>query len=126
MQEKALQLVSLAQAQKLKELGFEWEVDTNYNYWNTDGKIGYTNRDFSNTNCEEDYISAPTISLALKWFRDVKGIPCSVNMVLRGNEYKYITLFATQITDDNSCYDTYGEAESKLLDALLEYCGEKE
>ena len=67
MQEKALQLVSLAQAKKLKELGFDWGT---YYYYNIKNKLRMGPTNYYN----DDEKPAPTISLALKWFRDVKGV----------------------------------------------------
>ena len=71
--EKDLQLVSLEQAKKLKELGFDWEVNHNYNTFEDCNELcnGYKN----NYNIGKRFnISAPSVAIALKWFRDVKVI----------------------------------------------------
>ena len=106
MQETALALVSLAQAKKLKELGFDWEV---LEYYEHDNLIHYNDEEINWNDSIRKYevYSAPLVALALKWFRDVKYIrhnACAFEI------YKY--------TNE---YSTYEEAESKLLDALLEY-----
>ena len=132
MQEKALQLVSLAQAKKLKELGFDWEVIFDYSKKFGSDEIILSNVEFSNdynTNYGEDTYSAPSISLALKWFRDVKGVPNSIDSEWYDGSIKiaYIIKYfetenETDCESDYEHYSTYEEAESALLDALLEYC----
>ena len=124
MQEKQLQLVTYEQAKKLKELGFNWECYCHYTYLAT--KPILENGKYWNSNRCADYeckYSAPTVALALKWFRDVKGI---VNGIKRENiddcdliEYcgHFNDMYITDFT-----YTYYEEAESALLDALLEHC----
>jgi hypothetical protein len=108
--QEALQLVSLEQAKKLKELGFNWEVDFY-------------------ADVHRNFYSAPTIALALKWFRDVKGCRYTIysdttdidNNSTEGIFYMYKTEGLMLDIE----YETYEQCESALLDALLEYCEEE-
>jgi len=127
MQEKQLALVTYEQAKKLKELGFDWECTAFYDL-NENNELDY----FANQvdwNNEVDTLSAPTVALALKWFRDVKGILCDVGFCgLTFHTYVYSYINKNGLigsTDKGYSYDTYEEAESALLDALIERC-EKE
>lgn len=68
-----LQLCDFEQAKLLKESGFDWEVISFYDKY---GKaIAMPNSPTKNNNNDE-YYSAPTVALALKWLRDVKGLHC--------------------------------------------------
>ena len=146
-EEKALQLVSLAQAQKLKELGFDWEVTNCYLYKNHSDYISNIHTlsnnqykikiDWNNDCYKDEYVegiifSAPSVSLALKWFRDVKGVPNSIDSEWYDGSIKiaYIIKYfetenETDCESDYEHYSTYEEAESALLDALIEYCEEE-
>jgi hypothetical protein len=112
-----LQLVTFEQAKKLKELGFDWEIEDIY--W-ADGDyehnycLGNWNDDVGE---EEGCISAPTVALALKWFRDEKGIVCYIEYC----DKKYVGEHSTfrnlwNCTDE---YDTYEDAESAMLDEII-------
>ena len=122
MQEKALQLVSLTQAKKLKELGFDWEVTSLYDMGKDN--LLYRNSNFGDWNAESKYeVSAPSIPLALKWFRDVKDMYIgAVINTIEGSKNGGISKYRYTNNRDDTPYNTYEEAESALLDALLEYC----
>ena len=143
--EKELQLVSLAQAKKLKEMGFDWEVCYYYR-WSPelfDKREGnfrlnrifdysdplptdYNNGDYDGEN--DIHYSAPSVALALKWFRDVKGCRYTIysdtinidNNSTEGIFYMYKTEGLMLDIE----YETYEQCESALLDELLEYCEE--
>jgi len=119
-----LQLVSLEQAKKLKELGFDWFV--NLNYFRNETMINKSVSDF-NYNKDIDFTSAPPIALALKWFRDVKGVLNSVN--ISGQDANHYNIWYEYITPNSYEQSTpflyYEECESALLDALIEYVEEQ-
>ena len=125
MQETALALVSLAQAKKLKELGFDWEV---LEYYEHDNLIHYNDEEINWNDSIRKYevYSAPSVALALKWFRDVKGVNTSLFRYIRYDGITYNTYSIENVcklnNEDCNYYSTYEEAESALLDALLEYC----
>ena len=114
-----LQLVSLEQAKKLKELGFNWEMA--YSYYLL----------FDNTAILEhipctkgyiDYYYAPSIALALKWFRDVKNIHYHIEP--KGFYIKYLIHYqAFSITESNckEClpHNTYREKKPKPPFSIL-------
>jgi len=83
--------------------------------------------------------SAPTVALALKWFRDEKGMffhiisacPWSKEFyecLENGEKYKIdknkikYSGFILDLKHSDIIFPTYAEAESALLDALLEHC----
>ena len=131
--EKQLQLVSFEQAKKLKELGFDWKC-----FWYYDPDFSQKENKALCYGIETDHnstknvcISAPEIALALKWFRDVKRMPNSVNFwdVV---SYEYVGSFQIQtiIKKEGKTYvprtrytskscNAYEAAESALLDELL-------
>ena len=132
MQDKTLQLVSFEQAQKLKKLGFDWECCKFYYLEDTATEILPTitgiwnlfkNSDFENPTS----VSAPTVSLALKWFRDERGWFGNIN-VLEDMDNKIRWFYDIKKvadfvgTDKNlrSFFNTYDEAETALLDVLIE------
>ena len=127
MQEKQLSLVNFEQAKKLKELGFDWLC---YIYSDSEGNDTLVVDTLKNHKKRFDklcnYSQLPlTVALALKWFRDVKGVFTGIynnNMVYCDLEFDYVGVI---LFDEKRIftkhYDTYDEAESALLDALLEY-----
>jgi len=129
MQEKQLQLVNFEQAKKLKseEIGFDWVCKTHFRKgWNELNGVPFICDGCPYRNCEE-CIPAPTVALALKWFRDVKGYYTSVNYGCANVycfDFKKINDIGEVVyeSDEGEIYTTYEEAESALLDALLEYC----
>jgi len=113
-----LQLVTLEQAKKLKEMGFDWF--TLHYYYNSN----FDNYSLARRECEkvlESEIPAPSVALALKWFRDEKRLNYSIESDLTkfGLHYEYDILGIT-FNKVTKC-DTYEVCESALLDAMLEY-----
>lgn len=125
-------LTTLQQAKKLKELGFKEKVTAYY----VDGSIDFNSPINWNTNegLDEDdapqdddgYYSAPSVSEALDWFREVKGIVCAVTLSDKRR------LYNIQWYDDNTGIDDhksdfkilhlpYSLAESALLDDVMKY-----
>ena len=121
--------VTYEQAVKLKELGFDWEVNkvyhrpstlaewelfpwhSGYNDWNNEGKF---------------YISAPTLSLAQKWLREVKRIIVEPH-------FQYESVFRFVVQSESRCiyklFDerckTYELALSAGIDKALEILTDK-
>jgi hypothetical protein len=120
-----LQLVSFEQAKRLKEAGFDLEIEDIY--W-CDGDYEH-NYCLGNWNDyigeEEGCISAPTVAIALKWFRDVKSIKNEVRFYYTSNDYReyyYQGYYDYKNHKSLGCtkhFDTYELAESALLDELL-------
>jgi len=121
MQKQELEIVNIEQAKRLKALGFEWETDT-----------FYFEDEAKGVPCP-----APTVALALKWFRDVKGMQNIIQVFHGSNTSKkffykynfYVFFEGYEIPGefrygdeyDKTRYNTYETAESALLDALLDY-----
>ena len=109
-----LPLVSFEQAQLLKKAGFDWEVSHCYD--KEDGNECGGNIVAMNWNGRGScYCSAPTVALALKWVRDIVCRNCGVAFSSYHQKY-YITVYTCAVP----LVDSYDEAESKLLDIVLE------
>jgi len=106
-------------------LGFNWEVSefyTEFGEFHDRSGIKFRNQDRL-MNGVISTISASTVALALKWFRDEKKIRSSINQVLllgkQSEQYtfSYNKTYGCQYGINN--FDTYELAESALLDELL-------
>lgn len=120
-----LQIVTIEQAEKLKELGFDLPADRYYE--KDDGRIVFVPYNTENINSHIDfpvYISAPTVAFAIKWLRDEKDCNVIVNAAIMGNGKKMydIDYFYGNIKDAHAgIYNTYEEAESAGLTDILDY-----
>jgi len=123
MNEKQLELVNFSQAKRLKELGFEWHVNVYFVAKNEIDDVDY-NTNFNDPVYEDDGViaSSPTVALALKWMRDVKGLE---GYVMRIYNKKFMSVINSphyqkdMPLSDEYLYKTYEDAESVLLDELL-------
>lgn len=108
-------IVTFEQAKKLKELGFNNEVRF---FYKEDGTLDF-DIITDNYNELEGIYSAHSVSDALQWIRDNKQICCGINI----NRYKYEHKYMGEngIEHYSQLYDTYPEAETALLDELLNY-----
>jgi hypothetical protein len=127
MGDRGLQLVAFAQAGRLKEAGFDWDGTHVFFF----GKQDSLSSSVVGKPHQND-MRCPTVALALKWARDVKGIFAEVSIVAMGN----VPVFAIGLYDlakKHEIYfsiyeqspvawglDRYGQAESALLDAVLD------
>ncbi|MDR2927157.1 MAG: hypothetical protein LBV41_02980 [Cytophagaceae bacterium] len=121
MKTNQLQLVNFEQAKRLKVAGFDWECEyffsentktfepqLNHNYCGV-------HRDFNRGKKTE--CSAPSVALALKWFRDVKN--CEILIASKKNEAVYIAQLGEEPYMNDKTFPTHEAAESALLDELL-------
>ena len=121
MKEQQLQLVSFEQAKRLKEAGFDFHCEHRF----TNGHKNLLNRwtDLKNANSDKFDISAPTVAIALKWFRDVKLIDCAIQ--IQNNEVEKVLYFGNYFSQQHKAfgftqdYEIYEAAETALLDELL-------
>ena len=118
-------LVTFEQAKKLATIGYPQDKIHQYKC-NDVGRVielGSAERMY---NIGEEW-NAPTIHEALEWFREVKGIPCNVSLDVFEDEYRPLIYQYTGMywegysVFDTDSFDTHSEAESALLDALIEY-----
>jgi len=135
MNDKQLQLVSHEQAVKLKKAGFSWDCETFYSDGNLDNMHNLINHntnegydgergDYYDNFGEDDlYCSAPTIQHALKWFRDTKGLNAFCDNKYHRWHYDIYSIGNDAIRIDGNelqiFFETYEDAESALLDRLL-------
>ena len=124
--ETQLALVTFEQAKRLKKLGFDWKCQCYYiedenKYEIIDvieiKGVGIYGFDLfeTNHNEKETRFSAPTVALALKWFRDVKNIRNSVSI----DWLNYKMAVAVNGCIEKRNFTTYEQAESALLNELL-------
>lgn len=119
MNSQQLQLVTYEQAKRLKALGFDWEVNP---FWLNDKQGSFCKEEIiisEQLGFEGEIYSAPTVALALKWFRDKKKIINNVSYLhawygsfLCGRDY-------FREWKETNVYGNYEAAESALLDELL-------
>jgi len=139
MNTQELPLVTFEQAKRLKQLGFDWEIfefyaeNGNGNHWKN-AKYDMP----KNWNIMHDYksydifYSAPTVALALKWFRDINGIATFISpkwIFQSGFRYKFeyydknnfehSSIQGWESLQSKEDFNIYESAESALLDELL-------
>jgi hypothetical protein len=116
-----LPLVTYEQSKKLDESGFDWK--TSHSYFFRPSSTGYKKPawvlDMGYKIKRESSLPAPTVALALKWIRDVKGFDSGIAQ----QKLKRFAYWFKKPGQDNfemwNNYATYEQAESALLDALL-------
>lgn len=123
--------VTFEQAVKLKEFGFDWRCN---HYYQDNNQSLHPNfyRDFNKhdklyTDDEElkkvTLSSAPTLSQAQKWLREVKNIVVLVTCNLdyeKGHEWYWFVDKDFDIEDPEHKYSTYEQALSAGIDKTLE------
>ncbi len=121
--EKQLPLVTYEQAQRLKKAGFDWTKNPCYTpYGNEAEHIPIATRQFKKI--EDKCYPAPTVALALKWLRDVKGFLYEQSHAQEIDNYEsigyhFIISLPRGMFRHTGNYDTYEAAESALMDELL-------
>jgi hypothetical protein len=117
-----LQLVNFEQAKRLKEAGFDWDVNRCFNITSHNCvSVIYGNYNGAHypTNNVLEHLSAPTVALALKWFRDVKGKTGVYVYPNRNGTKDYYTKSTDWLKKDAIKFVDYEAAKSALLDELL-------
>jgi hypothetical protein len=119
-QAQQLPRVNSVQGKRLKEVGFDWECDAFYNHLENP----LENRCSNYNAAKEDFIlcSAPTVAHALQWIRVEKDIVCHVITQMKHFRLEYRWLYRLNYAQvkSGSVYANYNDAESALLDALLD------
>jgi hypothetical protein len=117
MNNTQLQRVTRRQAGMLKLAGFDWE--TRGSYAGSDEEL-YVTVNPENHNRGEFFVSAPTVALALKWMRDVKGLHFQVTDGYEdGKSSFWYDVYNNGDWKEGLYYNTYESAENALLDKLL-------
>ena len=112
-----LPLVTYEQAKCLKEAGFQWECDHSYRTLKEKTVLNRYECPINWNRWQEKntFVNAPTVALALKWYRDVKKIKNGINIYFdeRSSDELYENYFITKSKIDGSAgYVTYEAAES--------------
>ena len=118
MNDKQLQLVNFEQAKRLKKCGFDYPLKEFYNI-RGDFETEYQ-QSKKNWNIGIHFFSAPPVALALKWFRDVKGITYEIEACGVGSyTCRYVNARGEFVNaNGGKVYNNYEAAESALLDEL--------
>lgn len=133
--ERQLQLVNFEQAQRLKALGFNWEVNAYYvaaaatpfdePLFATG--MGLDDWGRNNFNVDKSICSAPTIALALKWIREAKFITSFIEAknddVFYWHFYWYVDI-SDRGLEKMDCLgnaNSYEDAEFALLNRIMAY-----
>lgn len=119
--------VTYAQAKALRELGFDWECNHFYDTSNERPNLRGGYYDFNHDGAYDD-TSAPTMSQAAKWLREVKGISvepvsCGYEDNVSGNIVwcSFICLLKDKLGyNQTATFDTYEQALSAGIDKVLE------
>jgi hypothetical protein len=120
-----LRLVTFEQAKRLDKLGFDWK--TLY-FYTPDEFICCSDTMFNFNECNDNInvgsysCSAPTVALALKWFRDTKKMYSDGGFYVVDKKWRFFYGQQKNPLEEKrtDVYDTYEEAESILLDELIE------
>jgi hypothetical protein len=120
--EKQLQPVTIEQAKRLRKAGFKWDCLWQYNEQD-ECPVNYRGLAWANYNGIGE-ISAPTVALALKWFRDEKELfGCvffAVEHFRKGYYWNYFSFEDKNVFGKTAnLVGDYEQAESALLDELL-------
>lgn len=117
--------VTFEQAIKFKELGFDWKC---YTFYHGDNWCGLSHSGMcENHNMFEKCVSAPTLSQAQKWMREVKNIHLEIKYMSNPQYEPWVGKVViienypkpNTIIDIDTC-DTYEEALSICIDKALE------
>lgn len=111
---KQLQLVTFPQAQRLKASGFDWWTSASYSI----DSVYHAHAIPSGS--EGSYIPAPSVALALKWLRDIRGLLCGIYITFFKNEYQTTINSSNNTPKFIRIFNDYELAESALLDAALD------
>ena len=122
--------VSLEVAKLLKEAGFDWETKNWWDYCKPIDEWSLRNYPEAPVNWNSKYYnydcSAPTLDVAQRWLREVKGLIVQIDF-LRHNKWWYLVLQGERVeTLENPRvkFNTYEEAQEagirKALEIILE------
>ena len=125
MKNNKLQIVNYNQAQRLKAAGFDWDTVSHF-YTELHSDIVEINPFTIQKYQHHEIFFAPSVALALKWMRDVKGLFGYVifNRETFSKGYWWYYFSFSDKTISKGCEisfikSTYEAAESALLDELL-------
>ena len=118
-----MSIVTFDQAKRLFQIGFQ-EM-TFGAYWRDSKafKLFEYDSNWNKTADANGCYSAPEVHDALQWFRDEKGIFCTVDMEYYDGIHYFGKFMDIGLKDGGETeeFNNFPEAESALLDALLNY-----
>lgn len=126
--EEQLQLATLEQAKKLKQLGFDYMCGDYYQ--ENDGKVVLKNLGGAKSN-ESNKIGAvnltftPTVALALRWLRDEKKVYVESPMIptkSNGDRFDSVVKIGDAVHCDTvKDFESHEKADSVGLDYAIDY-----
>lgn len=120
--------VTFEQAQKLKQLGFDWECNHYYHLYDEQDTLSTLSK-FENSNKFDKNWSAPTLAQAQKWLREVKGIIIIPHVIHVEDILKYDFYIYGELLDiecDFEGFNTYEFALSEGINKALNFLKEQE
>ena len=117
--------VSLEVAKLLKKAGFNWDT---YSAYNKDGMFTDKNRSILTWNDFANYYSAPTLDVAQRWLRELKGIFICTTPEIKDYYATwnfYICNEQGLFYENEDCFLTYEEAQEMGIKKALEMILEK-
>lgn len=129
--------VSLTTAELLKEAGFDWSVNDYYVhrlYIPDEEKWEVETFKDGKKPCSDEYYPRPSLSVAQRWLREVKGydvfvVPCNGLYFYRVRKYYHEDKVDYFDYPNNDAFHTYEEAQEagikNALEIILEKGGEK-
>ena len=113
--------VSFGVAKLLKEKGFDWNTDKQFNLDKIVGDYNITDR----SRHPERYLDAPTLQMAMKWLREkhIVIIPDVENFYADGSvsSWEYHIWCDDNYEEEQNSFSSYEEA----CEAAIKYCLEK-
>ena len=115
--------VSFETAKLLKEKGFNWNTDKQYDLDKIVGDYNITDRSRN----PERYLDAPSLGMAMKWLREVHKLFIFISpwTMLENNIQYYFEIREIKTHDFETLYDyTSKELDSfeKVAEAAIKYC----
>lgn len=126
------QLVSLEQAKSLKEMGFDVPVKQAF-FCGSQGWVLMTDTKYVDHNgiSSDRYLSRPAVSLAIAWMREKFGLHGWIDIYDTCPhlvwEFQFVDIKKDPLLsfESNECYDEYNEAETELLNELIQLAKSK-
>ena len=124
--------VSLEVAKLLREAGFDWEcMEYYYNFTTTGWSLSFDDNFVNWNSWSERYISAPTLDVAQRWLREVKGVEVYAHVFydtydtsegwdVYVYEVNHITKHIEDYISSYDIYHTYEEAQEAGIKKVLE------
>lgn len=112
--------VSFETATLLKEKGFNWNTDKQFNLDKIVSEYNITDR----SRYPERYLDAPTIQMVVKWLREKKGIAIIpvLNSILDNEKFLWDIKIVVAKTGERYSQGWTYEKQEDAFDTAIKYC----